>query len=541
MTTDKAVVKESPKLSGVWIIPLLALVLGASVVIHNWMTQGPTIEIAFKTAEGLEPGKTKIKYRDVEMGVVETVSLSEDLQGVVATAKLSRQALPMLREDTRFWVVTARVGIGNVTGLDTLLSGAYIQLSPGESPVEAESFVALEQPPLTPLGAPGLRLQLISQEAASVSTGDAVLYKGYKVGRVESATFDPQAKEVRYIIFIDAPYHTLVSTGVRFFNVSGVSMSLNAEGINVDTGSIETILLGGVAFELPEGVAEGNPVENNAEFSLYPSYEAVLQNPHTYGTHYVVMFGQSIKGLLPGAPVEYRGLRIGEVKRILLKEAMERNMEEERFGRGDPIAVLIYLEPARMEMPDAPESVDVLRKAIQAGIKNGMRASLETGNLLTGAMYVGVDYFENAEPVEPQEYMGFDVVPSIQTGIGQLQYQLSSILDKVQNLPLEETVANVNSAIASLDRTIGEVETMLASDGAQNLPADLDATLTELRKLLRSYSPGSPGYESINSSLLQLNRTLNNFRAITDTLADQPNKIVFPADPADDPIPEAKQ
>ncbi|MFT4614426.1 MAG: paraquat-inducible protein B [Bacteroidia bacterium] len=540
MTAEKPTVKKGAGFSGVWIIPLLALVLGAYMVVHTWLTEGPTIKIAFSTASGLESGKTKIKYRNVDMGLVEAVELSDDLKGVIATVKLNRQALPLLRADTRFWVVTARVGFSSVSGLDTLLSGAYIQLSPGEGELAATQFTALEQPPLTPIGAPGLRLKLISKDATSVSTGDSVLYKGFSVGRIESMEFMPDTGEAHYALFIDAPYHTLINSAVRFYNASGISVSAGAEGFKIQTGSLDTIFLGGVAFDLPEGVKPGVEVAHDTEFELYESEEASLQNPFRYGTYYVVQFDQSIKGLYPGAPVEFRGLPVGEVSRIMLKETIGNVDKVDREGKGDPIPVLIYLEPARMEFPDSAEAVEAVRRSIQTGVANGLRASLETGNLLTGAMYVGIDYFDNAEVASMGSFLEYGVIPAIQTGLGQLQYQLSSILNTVDNLPLEKTVTEVNSAITSVQGAVTQFEKILANEGTQRLPADIGVALRELTSVLSGLTPGSTAYESINSSLLQLNRTLNNFEAMTETLAEQPNKLVFPLDPAADPIPEAQ-
>ncbi|NND69385.1 MAG: MCE family protein, partial [Halioglobus sp.] len=315
--TESAATESGFKLSAVWIIPLLALLLGVFLVVQAWMTEGPEIEISFSTATGLEQGKTRIKYRNVDIGVVEKVRLNSDFQGVIATAKLDRQAVPLLRADTRFWVVTAQVGISSITGLDTLLSGAYIQLAPGEGELGIRSFEALEQPPLTPSGAPGLRLELTAEHAASASTGNDVLYKGFKVGRVENRTFDPRERLVRYTIFIDAPYHELVNSAVRFWDISGFELSAGADGFRVETGSVDTMLLGGVAFALPDGVSAGTPVEAGTSFKLYGTRDEIHENPFSYGTYFVVKFSQSIKGLLPGAPVEYRGIPVGQVERIM--------------------------------------------------------------------------------------------------------------------------------------------------------------------------------------------------------------------------------
>lgn len=541
VTTEQAKVSQGRSFSGIWIIPILALALGAYMVVHNWLTEGPEIEIAFKTASGLVQGKTKVKYRNVDMGLVEEVRLNKNFDGVIAKVKLDRQVLPLLREDTRFWVVTARVGVGNISGLDTLLSGAYIQLAPGEGKEGARDFIALEQPPLTPTGAPGLRLKLTSAHTSSVSTGDTVLYNGYKVGRVESMKFDPEDSKAHYVIFIDAPYHQLVNSATRFWDYSGISISAGAEGFKVQTGSLDTVLLGGVAFGVPEGLPNGDPVEHNTEFNLYASHEEILENPFRYGTPFVVSFTQSIKGLAAGAPVEYRGITVGRVERIMMKESADLNLQEDQSATGDPIPILIYLEPGRMELPDTVASVETLRENIKSGVTNGLRASLETGNLLTGGKLVGMDFYDNVEPQSLGSFLEYTTIPTIETGLGQLEHKLTAIMDKINDLPLEDTVGGANNAIATLNKTLGSLNTVIQSQGIQQLPQQLDNTLEELRETLSGLSPGSEIYRSLNSSLLRLNRTLNNLETMTNTLADQPNSLVLPSDSRPDPVPEAKK
>jgi paraquat-inducible protein B len=538
VTTEKASINESRKISAIWFIPLLAAALGIYMVVHNFMTEGPEIEISFSTATGLEQGKTKIKYRNVSMGVVEDVRLNEGFDGVIAKAKLDRQTLPLLREDTRFWVVTARVGVGNVTGLDTLLSGAYIQLAPGEGEEGARKFVALEQPPLTPAGAPGLRLHLSSERSSSITAGDAVLYNGYKVGRVESMEFRPNDRKLHYTLFIDAPYHELVDSHTRFWDISGLSLSAGAEGFKLETGSIDTILLGGVAFGLPPGIGKGKPVEKDAVFTLYASFGDILDNPYRHGAYYVVIFAQSVKGLLPGAPVEYRGLVIGRVERVMIKESINYSFEQGTQGHGADIPVLIYLEPGRLEMPDDESSIEDLNSAIRAGVANGMRATLETGSLLTGAKFVNIDYYEGVEPAEIGSFFEYPTLPSLETGLGQLEQKLNALLDKINDLPIDHTVAEANNAIATLNDTLESLNRVVEDQGTQDLPAQLNETLRDLQSVMEGFSSDSGAYQSINSSLLRLNRTLGNMESLTRTLNDKPNAVVFPSSTPPDPVPE---
>lgn len=541
MTTETADTKPGSGVSAVWIIPALALGLGLYMLVHNLLTRGPEIEIAFSTASGLGQGQTRVKYRDVDIGMVENVTLNEDLDGVIVTAKLDRQAAALLREDTVFWIVTARVGVDNISGLDTLVSGAYIQLSPGKGTEGARSFRGLEVPPLTPTDADGLRLRIASESASSLSTGDAVLYNGYKVGRIEGTAFDPQRGLARYDIFIDAPYHEMVNSAVRFWDASGLSLSVGAEGFKLAIGSLETLLLGGIAFGLPDGVREGEPVEDDTEFQLYSSYEDTLTNPFRYGIHYVLQFGQSVKGLKPGSPVEYRGIQIGRVERLLMEESMPTAMQFDSFNGGARIPVLIYIEPARIALPDRAASLEVIAEAISKGIENGMRASLESGNLLTGSKFVNIDYFSDAEPAEAGDFLQYPTIPTIDTGLGQLQQKISSILTSIEKLPLDDTIESTNTALASLDSVLANVNALLEQPDTTALPAELEQTLEAIRTTLGAFAPDSAAYRNISSSLLKLNRTLDNLESLSSTLATQPNALLLPPSPAPDPLPEAKK
>ena len=541
MTTAKPEIRKGTAFNPVWIIPLLALVLGGYMIVHTWMTEGPEITVAFDTAEGLTAGKTKVKYRNVDMGVVEEVVLTDDFEGVVAKIKLERQALALLREDTRFWLVTARIGLGNISGLDTLLSGAYLQLAPGTGKKGKREYTALETPPLTPLDAPGLRLQLYTDKAGSVSTGDSVIYKGYKVGRVESTRFDSDRRQVGYHIFVDAPFHEMIDSSVRFYNVSGISVKAGADGLQVSTGSMDTILLGGITFGTPEGMPVGVPVENNTEFKLYASKDLAESYPYSHKLSLVVRFDHSIKGLKPGAPVEYRGFPIGTVDRVMVKELVVQNSAGGFQGTGESIPVLIHVEPARIDLPDTADSVEAFGKSLKNAVGKGLRATLETGNLLTGAKYVYIDFFEGEPVAEAGSFGGYMTIPTVTGGFDQVLVKVNTLLDKFNALPLDVTVDKTNAAIEELDKTLAGLRVILEEDSTKALPGELDATLKELRRTLDGFSPGSPMYRSLNNTLQQLNRTMGNVESLTRTLSDQPNAAIMPSTPSPDPIPEARR
>ena len=546
MNEMKPSVSSGRKLSAVWIIPLVAVVIGLWMVIHTAMTEGPSITIDFKTAEGVEAGKTKIRILSHEIGLVEDVVLKADVSGVTVTVKLEPEAKTLLREDTQFWVVRARVGAGGVSGLGTLLSGAYIEMAPGSAARVSKEFIGMEAPPQTPVGTPGLRLTLFNDSAGALNIGNAVLFQGYKVGRVESTTFNTERQQARYDIFIDAPFHELINSATRFWDISGVNVNVSTSGIQVNTGSMETILLGGLSFGTPPGVAAGKPVADGAEFTLYGSYNDILENPYEYGTHYVVSFRQSLRGLVPGAPVEYRGIQVGRVERILLKETTAVGLGADRTDV--PIPVLIYLEPGRLQIPDSEDSVALLRTNIEQSVHDGMRATLQTGNLLTGKQLISLDFYPEEAPAGLGQFEQYASLPTIDTGLAQLQTQVNNLLKKFNALPLDETVAGTNKAVAKLDdaltsmtAALDSANAMLSSADTAVLPGELVATLQKMRFVLDGFSQNAELYKNLNASLRSLEATLNNTQSLTRQLADKPNAILLPARTEPDPIPRANR
>ncbi len=546
MTTNemKPLTTKSRRLSSVWLIPLLALTIGISMVVHSYLNEGPTITVQFQSAEGLEEGVTKIKLLSVDIGRVEKVTLADDLASVRVTIKLKQEARPLLREDSRFWVVRARIGAGSISGLGTIVGGSYIELSPGKSSADASHFIGLEEPPLTPLDAPGLRLTLLSDNPGSINAGDPVLYQGHPVGRVETMTFDTQQRQARYAIFIDAPYDQLIDSSTRFWDTSGITINASADGVELQTGTLETLLFGGVAFgSLPE-LPQGSPVISGKEFLIYDDYSGILENPYRHGAYYVTSFQQSLRGLTAGAPVEYRGIKIGRVERILLREWMEQAMTDTNRA----IPVLIYLEPGRLSLPDTPASVASFRKIIEKSIAQGLRATLETGNLLTGKQLVSINFYPDQEPVQPGKFKNYPLIPTTETGVARLEQQVTTLLNTLNTLPLQKTVEGLNTVLASADdslvklsKTLQSANKVMASKKTGALPEELTKTLEELRKALSGLSPNSRMYQGLDASMNSLNATLRNADALIQQFSAKPNSLIFAPATRPDAIPEAHQ
>jgi paraquat-inducible protein B len=505
MSEVKAEVSRRRRIPAIWLVPLVAFLLGIWMVLYSAMTEGPEITLVFSTAEGIEAGKTKVKSRSVQVGLVESVMLSKDLESVTVIAKLDRVATPLLRDDTRFWVVRPRLGAGGISGLGTIMSGAYIQLEPGPGePSGRREFVGLDDVPVTPVGTPGLRLVLITQRAGSVSQGDPVLYRGFRVGRVEETLFDDETGNVRNRIFIHAPYGKLVNQATRFWNASGITLDASAEGVRVDISSLQTILSGGVAFEVPEGKEPGGPVEDGAEFELYRNFLSTREERYRHWVDYVVAFDQSVRGLAPGAPVEYRGIRIGTVRRVLLQEGQQRPTRR----TGNPIPVLIRIEPGRMKLGDTPEGVARMKAQVEAGVPDGLRATLQSGSLLTGKLLVSFDFHRGERPGSVGSFAGYPTLPTLPGGLERIERRVTRLLGKLNDLPLEKTLQELNGTLAAVRAAVG-------NDEFKELPATL------------------------NSSLEDLSRTLQSVEGLSRTVEEQPSSLIFSNPAPPDPEPRS--
>jgi paraquat-inducible protein B len=520
MTEVEAQVSEIRKISPVWIVPIIAILLGAYMVFYSWQNEGPEITIHFDTADGIVAGKTKVRSRSVGIGVVEGVELSEDFEHVIVTAKMENFARPLLREDSELWVVTARVGAGGVSGLGTILSGGYIELNPGEGEEGKREFIGLNEIPVTSAGTPGLHFTLSTDKMGSINMGNPILYKGFAVGEIESKVFDVEKQVMTYGGFVEAPYDKLVTKNTRFWDVSGVSFSATANGIEFQTSSFEALLIGGVGFGLPENVQSGAPAEPNAEFKLFPDNESINETPYRYFTEYVVFFDRSVRGLLPGAPVEYRGLPAGEVVRIMIKEMQEIPLSGRR--RDGSIAVLIRMEPGPLLMGDSPEGVEFLKAAVNNAIAKGMRATLVSGNLITGSLLVTLDYHDGLEPGELGTFAGHPTIPSAASGLQNIEIKISALLDKLNALPVEDVVDSANDALTSADTAFVE----------------LQKTIDELNAILANHDTQAlPG--AIQDSLDELNRTMRQVGGLAETLESEPSSIIFSRRHDADPEPSA--
>jgi paraquat-inducible protein B len=515
-----AVVQIRKRFSVVWVVPVVAALIGGWLAYKALSEKGPTITIAFQSAEGLEAGKTKIKYKDVEIGQIESISLSEDLSHIMVTAELVKEAEKWLSEKTRFWVVRARVAAGEVSGLGTIFSGAYIAIDPGKGGKPVRVFKGLEIPPVVTTDLPGRHFLLRAERLSSLDIGSPIYFRQIKVGQVVAHELEEDGQAVHIKIFIHAPHHELVRKNTRFWNASGFDVSVDASGIKVNTESVVTIMIGGIAFDTPVSLESGAPAEEGEMFVLYESREKIFEKVYVKKVQWLLHFDSSVRGLNVGAPVEFKGIKVGEVTDINL----EFDWEKLAFR----VPVLIEIEPERLEV--VGEKTGERSKAMEILVEKGLRAQLKRGSLLTGQLYVNLDIHPDAPPCK----IGYDgrcmEFPTLPTPIEEITSDVTRILDKLEKLPLEQIGNDLRDAMQHLSKTIAHLEKLAQKFDKQVAPA-ASATLQKAQKSLtkvdRLLNAESPMGHEMKHALEELADAARSIRSLSDYLERHPEALII--------------
>ncbi|MCA9557767.1 MAG: MCE family protein [Myxococcales bacterium] len=519
----EAQVREKSRLSAVWLIPLVAAAVGGWLTWKSISGMGPTITIRFDNAEGLEAGKTKIKFREFELGVIEELTLADDLGSVVATAQLKPIAEPYMTDKTRFWVVRARVTASRVTGLDTLISGAYVGVDPVEDGNPTETFEALERAPVVTSREEGRSFVLIAPGRGSINPGAPVYHRQVDVGEVVHAELDPARDLVRFDVFVRAPHDQQVRENTRFWNASGIDASVDETGLRIHTESVVAMLVGGVGFDTPADDV-GERAEEGTSFDLFPSKQATEVPVFPLKVRYLTYFEGSVRGLSVGAPVEFRGIRIGQVADVSLQ-----------FDGGDfRIPVVLEIEPGRVKTPRDDDAAVV--KRLEALVDEGLRAQLRTGNLLTGQLVVTLSMHPDAPPATITRGGEHPVLPSVPSQLEALTDQLQALVDKIDGLPMEGIAKELERSMGALRETLGQTGDLAGSVQSDLVPA-MTRTMNEAEKSLASVREVMGGVEALIGprapAVVELQRLLDEgtaalraVRLLADHLERNPEDLI---------------
>jgi paraquat-inducible protein B len=507
----RGLARSRTRLSLVWFIPIVAALVGVWVAVTRIMSQGPVITLVFQSAEGLEAGKTRVHYNGVDIGTVTAIRLTEDHRRVIVKVQMAPKTEEFLVDDTTFWVVRPRISGANVTGLGTLISGAYIGLEIGASREPKRDFVGLETPPVVTGEVPGRLFVLKTPDLGSLDSGTPVFFRRLQVGEVASYALDPDGELLTVKVFVRAPYDQYVNANTRFWHASGVDVSLSASGLKVQTQSVLSILIGGIAFETDATLPLAPPAEAQSVFTLYSdrttAFKPAPQNPQTYQ----LIFNESVRGLTAGAPVEFRGIPIGEVVDV----RAQIDLQTFQFS----VPVTIHLDPRRLGVKvlgtSAGVSLETVReRLINSLVAHGVRAQLRTGNLLTGAVYVALDVFPGAAPAAVDWAQRPVQLPTIPGQLEQTEASINNIIKKLNRLPLQQIGENLQKALGDLDLTLVSARgTLSAAQGTLGNTTNLTA-------------PNSAPVQQLDATLQEVSRAARSVRVLADYLERHPETLI---------------
>ncbi|GAB3256120.1 PqiB family protein [Chitinimonas naiadis] len=519
------VVRPRWRFSPIWLVPIIAGLVGLSMLFQTWYSAGPKITISFQSAAGLEVGKTQVRYKNVIIGHVVGIRLSEDHAQVRVKVALNKDAESFARTDSRFWVVRPRIGVGGISGIDTVLSGAYIEVDSGSSTETLKDFTGLENPPTVTHGTPGKGFALHAADIGSLDIGSPVYYRRIPVGQVASYQLDADGKGVTVQVFIYAPNDRFVTADSRFWNASGLDVSLSADGFKLNTQSVATVLAGGIAFATPDYSRTAAP--ENTRFDLASDEKLAMAGPDGPPQYLRMRFDQSLRGLAPDAPVEFLGINIGRVEAVYV----DYDPVKQRF----PVIVDAVVYPRRLghvhEKTVNMDGDEQLQTAqfVRTMVDQGLRAQARTGNLLTGQLFISFDFVPNAPKVPFDVKADPLIMPTVRGSFDKLQEQFASIVAKVDKIPLDAIGRHLDDNLQELNKTLKQVNGQVLPE-ARTTMQEAQSTMKEAKRTFNTVSEAlgedAPLQQDLGQTLQELQRSARSLRTLTDMLGRHPEALL---------------
>lgn len=510
----------------VWLIPILAVFVGMGLVIQLWMQRGPVITLTFSTAEGLEAGKTKLKFRDVDIGEVKKISVAPERKKVLVSIELKKEAAQFAAEDSRFWVVRPRIAGSTISGIGTLLTGAYIGVDLGQSKVMKDAFEGLEVPPAITSDVPGKYFILTARDMGSLDIGSPVYYRRIEVGQITETHLNDDGQGVTLRAFVRAPYDRYVTTDTRFWHASGMDLQLGANGVQFNTESLATILIGGVAFATPDFTEQTVAAESNTRFTLASSKDLALAPADTDLFTLVMRFEKSVRGLTVGAPIDFRGLTLGAVRKI------EMGFDEQKKMFYSDVTADIYMSRfgpnLRKTLLQARFNQD--SRLLSELVDRGLRGQLRAGNLLTGQLYIALDFFKGTP--KPATFIGTDkmaYLPTIPTDLEEVQQQLADIVHKIHKVPFDKIGQDLAATVQETNRNLAAIQTVLHNVDQKALPGvlkTLEESQRTMRQLENVLAADAPLQQDISHAMRDLSNATRALKSLTDTLERNPESLL---------------
>ena len=476
------------------------------MIVKTLSEQGPRATISFKTAEGIEVGKTRIKYKNVDIGVVEKIKFSDDFSNIILTVDFMEGSEKFLRRSTRFWVVKPQLSLRGATGLSTIISGAYIEIEPGTGAPKLH-FIGLEKQPVVKSDEQGKKITLVTQKLGSVDTGSPIYYQGLLAGEVLGYELGNDRKSTYVHTFIKDPFDQLIRGNTNFWNVSGINVSMGADGFKVQTESIQSMLFGGIAFESPETLEQATTDIDKLVFTLHESYESIKKHAYTKKIKFIMFFDSSIRGLNLGAPVEFKGIKVGTV--------LDVRLEFDSGSTSFRIPVLIEIEPQRI-IERGNQEMDQSHQALQRLVKRGLRARLQTGSLLTSQLFVELDM----HPGSPINLSGSDTpypeLPTLPTSnFGAITQSAEDLLAKLNAVDIKEvtsvlidTIQTANKTMHNADKAIESANTLIGTPGIPEAIENIRITLKNFKNITQKVDDSNL-IASASKTLSSVDKTIN--------------------------------
>lgn len=537
------------RISLIWAIPVVTALVGIWLAWHTLSERGPVITITFESAEGLVAGQSHVKHKDVDMGLVQKVALSRDLQHVVVTVQMNAAAEPLLTAGAKFWVVKPRFFAGAISGLETLVSGSYIEMLPSRKGggVPARHFTGLETPPVLQTDVPGKTFLLQAPRIGSISLGSPIFYRDLDVGEVLGWDIGNMAESVTVHVFVRAPYDKYVHDDSRFWNASGATVSLGANGVQLQLESLRALMLGGIAFETPDHGQNSPVAKADHGFPLYPSKEAAEASSYSQRIPCIAYFSSSVSGLAVGAPVVLHGIRIGQVDSINLRYDSDQDKVV--------VPVSFTLEPGRIQNLHLGGN-GTMDAEISDLVQRGLRVQLESANLITGQKQLAVEFNPKAPAARMSKADGAYVIPAEGgASTSDLATSAATLLGKLDSIPFDQIGQNLSQLVAganglvndsglqqamkALQGTLTATQTLVHRLGQASEPLvkelpgmakQLSAAVTQMNTVLHSaqqgYGANSDLHNQATRLLAQLNDTARAFRAFADLLQRHPEALL---------------
>ncbi|HIJ82606.1 MAG: Mammalian cell entry related domain protein [Magnetococcales bacterium] len=548
---EDPVIRPVRAISMFWLIPLVVALVGIWLVYDTLASRGPMIVITFHSAEGIEAGKTRVRHKAVDVGRVESVWLSPDFGQVELSVRLVRGTEDFLTDSAKFWVVQPRLSLQGVSGLGTLVSGTYIEMEPGMEGLAVRRFKGLENPPLVRSGSLGIKIHLVADKLDGLAAGSPVYYLGITAGEVLGFDLNENKDGVIVHAFIKSPYHKLIKPNSRFWKISGVNLSMDADGVRLTTASLSSLLLGGIAFETPQTLETLKPIKDGDVFTLFSDQNAVTESSYQRKIPYMMYFDGSVRGLKSGAPVEFQGIKVGYVRDI--------RMEFDRASTTFRVAVLVEIEPERVSESEPHAANDSPDGLVQTLVDRGLRGQLETANYLTGQLYVNLVM----RPDTPLRLTGFQALykelPTVASNLDEISASVTSLLKKLQTLPLDDIGNNLNETLLGLRKAVDAPVILEAASAMRDALVTLKSTMARIdgkvdplgRDLVNATQAATQALASterlmvnlneladpdapLNYRILDLTRELTatsrSIRTFVDIMSRQPEALMFGKD-----------